>query len=61
MTTRQSHRAPLRRRPYVLKTVEALSSTDADRQSVLTPGQGVSGALDQNPGNPDSFRRPPPV
>ena len=40
MTTRQSHRAPLRRHPYVLKTVEALSSTNADRQSVLTPAKG---------------------
>ena len=40
VSSRHSHRAPLRRRPYVLKTVEASSSTNAGRQTVLAPAKG---------------------
>lgn len=40
MTTRQLQRAPLRRRPYVLKTAETVSGTTTDRETILTPTNG---------------------
>ena len=40
MTTRQLQRAPLRRRPYVLKTAEVVSGTTVDQETILTPTKG---------------------
>ena len=40
MTTRSPHRAPLRRRPYVLRTAEATATRSRRRQTILTPSKG---------------------
>jgi hypothetical protein len=40
MTTRPLHRAPLRRRPFVLKTAEVVSGTTTDQETILTPTRG---------------------
>ena len=40
MTTRPTHRAPLRRRPYVLKTVEVIPPRRRGRHTILTPAKG---------------------
>ena len=40
MTTRTPHRAPLRRRPYVLRTAEVTASRSRRRQPILTPSKG---------------------
>ena len=40
MTTRTPHRAPLRRRPYTLRTAEATATRSRRRQTVLTPSKG---------------------
>ena len=40
MTTRTAHRAPLRRRPYVLNTTEVTVSRRRGRQTILTPSKG---------------------
>ena len=40
MTTRQSHRAPLRRRPFVPKTADVTPRTNTRRQTILRPAPG---------------------
>ena len=40
MTTRASHRAPLRRRPFVLKTAEVTVSNRRGRITLLEPAKG---------------------
>ncbi len=40
MTTRHSHKAPLWRRPYVLRTVEVAPSRRRGRQTLLAPAKG---------------------
>ena len=40
MTTRTSHRAPLRRRPFVLRTAEVTPSRRRGRHTILTPAKG---------------------
>ena len=40
MTTRPSHRAPLRRRPFVLRTAEVTVPGRRGRQTVLDPSKG---------------------
>lgn len=40
MTTRQPQRAPLRRRPFTLKTVEVMPSNRRGRLTLLTPTKG---------------------
>lgn len=40
MTTRTPHRAPLRRRPYVLRTAEVTATRSRRRQTILTPSKG---------------------
>ncbi len=40
MTTRPSHRAPLRRRPFVLNTTEVSVPGRRGRQTVLEPSKG---------------------
>ena len=40
MTTRTLHRAPLRRRPYVLNTAEVTATRSRRRQTILTPAKG---------------------
>ena len=40
MTTRTPHRAPLRRRPYVLRTSEVTTTRSRRRQTILTPSKG---------------------
>ena len=40
MTTRPPHRAPLRRRPYVLRTAEVTATGSRRRQTILTPSKG---------------------
>ena len=40
MTTRSSHRAPLRRRPFVLKAAEVTPSNRRGRQAILEPAKG---------------------
>ena len=40
MTTRVLHRAPLRRRPYVLNTAEVTATRSRRRQTILTPSKG---------------------
>ena len=40
MTTRALHRAPLRRRPYVLLTAEVTATRRRGRQTILTPSKG---------------------
>ena len=40
MTTRTPHRAPLRRRPYVLRTSEVTATRSRRRQTILTPSKG---------------------
>lgn len=40
MTTRTPHRAPLRRRPFTLRTVEVTPSRRRGRQTVLEPAKG---------------------
>ncbi len=40
MTTRTPHRAPLRRRPYVLNTAEVTATRRRGRQTILTPAKG---------------------
>ena len=40
MTTRTPHRAPLRRRPYVLRTAEVAATRSRRRQTILTPSKG---------------------
>ncbi len=40
MTTRPSHRAPLRRRPFVLRTAEVAPSNRRGRQTILEPTKG---------------------
>ena len=40
MTTRASHRAPLRRRPFTLRTAEVTPSGGRRRQTILTPSKG---------------------
>ena len=40
MTTRAPHRAPLRRRPFVLSTAEVTVPGRRGRQTILTPSKG---------------------
>lgn len=40
MTTRASHKAPLRRRPFMLKAVEVAPSNRRGRHTILTPTKG---------------------
>ena len=40
MTTRATHRAPLRRRPFVLRTVEVTPPRRRGRHTILTPTKG---------------------
>ena len=40
MTTRPSYRAPLRRRPFLLKTAEVTPPARRGRQTVLEPSKG---------------------
>ena len=40
MTTRPTHRAPLRRRPFVLLTAEVTPSRRRGRHTILTPTKG---------------------
>ena len=40
MTSRASHRAPLRRRPFTLKAVEVTPSNRRGRHTILTPTKG---------------------
>ena len=40
MTTRTPHRAPMRRRPYVLRTSEVTATRSRRRQTVLVPSKG---------------------
>ena len=40
MTTRQSHKAPLRRRPFTLKTAEVTPSPRRGRHTILAPAKG---------------------
>ena len=40
MTTRTPHRAPLRRRPFVLRTAEVTVTRSRRRQTILTPSKG---------------------
>ena len=40
MTTRALHRAPLRRRPYILNTAEVAVTRSRRRQTILTPSKG---------------------
>ena len=40
MTTRAPHRAPLRRRPFILNTAEATVSRRRRRQTILEPSKG---------------------
>lgn len=40
MTTRSPHRAPLRRRPFVLRTAEVTATRSRRRQTILTPSKG---------------------
>ena len=40
MTTRAPHRAPLRRRPFVLRTAEVTATRSRRRQTILTPSKG---------------------
>ena len=40
MTTRTPHRAPLRRRPFTLRTTEVTPSRRRGRQTILTPAKG---------------------
>ena len=40
MTTRASHKAPLRRRPFTLKAVEVAPSNRRGRHTILTPTKG---------------------
>ena len=40
MTTRASHRAPLRRRPFVLKTADVTPSNRRGRHTILAPAKG---------------------
>ena len=40
MTTRPSHRPPLRRRPFVLLTAEVTPTRRRGRQTILTPSKG---------------------
>ncbi len=40
MTTRTPHRAPLRRRPFVLRTAEVTATRSRRRQTILTPSKG---------------------
>ena len=40
MTTRPSHRPPLRRRPFVLRTAEVTPTRRRNRQTILTPTKG---------------------
>ena len=40
MTTRPSHRPPLRRRPFVLRTEEVTPTRRRGRQTILTPSKG---------------------
>ena len=40
MTTRASHRAPLRRRPFALKTADVTPSNRRGRHTILTPAKG---------------------
>ena len=40
MTSRQAHRAPLRRRPFVPKTADVKPRTSTRRQTILSPRPG---------------------
>ena len=40
MTTRPLHRAPLRRRPFTLRTAEVTPSLRRGRHTILTPSKG---------------------
>ena len=40
MTTRTSHRTPLRRRPFVLKTADVTPSNRRGRHTILIPAKG---------------------
>ena len=40
MTSRPTHRAPLRRRPFVLRTVEVTPSNRRGRRTILSPTKG---------------------
>ena len=40
MTTRSTHRAPLRRRPFVLSTAEVTAMRRRGRQTILSPSKG---------------------
>lgn len=40
MTTRASHRAPLRRRPFVLKTADVTPSNRRGRHTIQAPAKG---------------------
>ena len=40
MTTRASHKSPLRRRPFTLKAVEVAPSNRRGRHTILTPSKG---------------------
>ena len=40
MTTRPSHKAPLRRRPFTLKTADVTPSNRRGRHTILTPAKG---------------------
>ena len=40
MTTRASHKAPLRRRPFTLKAVEVTPGNRRGRHTILTPTKG---------------------
>ncbi len=40
MTTRTPHKAPLRRRPFVLKTADVTSGNRRGRHTILTPAKG---------------------
>ena len=40
MTTRASHKAPLRRRPFVLKTADVTPSNRRGRHTILSPAKG---------------------
>ncbi len=39
-TTRAPHRAPLRHRPYILKTAEVTAASRRGRQTILSPSKG---------------------
>ena len=61
MTTRQSHKAPLRRRPFTLKTAEVTPPRRRGRHTILTPAKGYRIRLVRVEGDSARNRRAAPV